>query len=59
VTEVSAAPETLPQELADALASERRALGGVAGTVLYFSTVGSTNDVAVKLPCQDRMKVSW
>jgi len=49
VTEVSAAPETLPQELADALASERRALGGVAGTVLYFSTVGSTNDVAVKL----------
>jgi len=49
VTEVSAAPGALPEELADALAGERRALAGLAGTVLYFSSVGSTNDIAVKM----------
>lgn len=39
----------MPAELADALAAAAPRLGGFAATALYFSTVGSTNDVAAGL----------
>ncbi len=42
-------PEQLPADLAEALGRVRGRLGRLASTVLYFSSVGSTNDVAAKL----------
>ena len=42
-------PEVLPDELANALSDARDRLGVVARRVLYFSSIGSTNDVAAKL----------
>ena len=37
----------LPRELADALARARPRLGSLASDVLFFPTIGSTNDVAI------------
>lgn len=39
-------PRPLPAELEDALAARRDRLGALAGRILYFETIGSTNDVA-------------
>lgn len=41
--------QPLPPDLEDALAARRDRLGALARTVLYFDTIGSTNDVAVAL----------
>ena len=41
--------EPLPSDFADALARTRPRLGRLASTVLFFSTTGSTNDVAAHL----------
>ena len=41
--------QPLPPDLADALDACRDRLGGLAARVLYFETVGSTNDVAATL----------
>ncbi len=38
----------LPADLADAIARARPRLGRLASTVLYFETIGSTNDEAAK-----------
>ncbi len=42
-------PQPLPPELEEALASRRDRLGRLAGRILYFETIGSTNDVAASL----------
>ena len=45
----------LPRELADALDRARdrvNGLGGLGSTILYFPTIGSTNDVALALAAQ-------
>ncbi len=39
-------PRSLPPELTEALAARRDRLGALAGRILYFDTIGSTNDVA-------------
>lgn len=39
-------PQPLPRELADALDARRDRLGPLANRILYFETIGSTNDVA-------------
>jgi BirA family biotin operon repressor/biotin-[acetyl-CoA-carboxylase] ligase len=46
---VSDHPRPLPAELDEALAVRRDRLGVLAGRILYFDTVGSTNDVAAGL----------
>jgi BirA family biotin operon repressor/biotin-[acetyl-CoA-carboxylase] ligase len=43
------APEPLPQEYADAFARVQDRCGILGSRVLYFSTIGSTNDVAAAL----------
>lgn len=43
-------PDALPADLAEALGQTSR--GRLAGPVLYFSEIGSTNDVAVSLASQ-------
>jgi BirA family transcriptional regulator, biotin operon repressor / biotin---[acetyl-CoA-carboxylase] ligase len=40
-------PQPIPLELASALGRERPRLGRLASTLLYFDTIGSTNDVAM------------
>jgi BirA family biotin operon repressor/biotin-[acetyl-CoA-carboxylase] ligase len=42
----------LPPDLADALARVRRRLDPLGSTILYFQTIGSTNDVALTLATQ-------
>ena len=42
-------PSPLPPELDDALAARRDRLGPLANRILYFETIGSTNDVAAGL----------
>jgi len=42
-------PQSVPAELADALDAYRDRLGTTARRVLYFETIGSTNDVAASL----------
>jgi BirA family biotin operon repressor/biotin-[acetyl-CoA-carboxylase] ligase len=42
-------PEALPGDLADALMAAGPQLGRLASRVLYFSSIGSTNDVAAAL----------
>ncbi len=42
-------PDALPAEFAEALARVRSRLGGLGAPVLFFSTIGSTNDVAAAL----------
>src|SRR5207244_7564928 len=42
-------PEPLPPDIAEALQRARHRLGRVGGRLLYFSKVGSTNDVAAEL----------
>ena len=42
-------PQPLPRDLADALDERRDRLGPLAGQVLYFESVGSTNDIAASL----------
>ncbi len=42
-------PQTLPSDFAEALAERRDRLGALAGPVLFFETIGSTNDVAATL----------
>jgi BirA family biotin operon repressor/biotin-[acetyl-CoA-carboxylase] ligase len=42
-------PDPMPPELADALATAAPRLGSFASRSIYFSTVGSTNDVASAL----------
>jgi BirA family biotin operon repressor/biotin-[acetyl-CoA-carboxylase] ligase len=42
----------LPQDLADALARVHQRLDGLGSTILYFPTIGSTNDVALALAAQ-------
>ena len=49
MSEPSIAPEALPAEFAEAFAVEEKALASLARSVLYFATVGSTNDVALRL----------
>jgi BirA family transcriptional regulator, biotin operon repressor / biotin---[acetyl-CoA-carboxylase] ligase len=39
-------PQPLPAELADALAERRQRLGVLGEPILFFDTIGSTNDVA-------------
>jgi BirA family biotin operon repressor/biotin-[acetyl-CoA-carboxylase] ligase len=46
---VSTPPEPLPAELADALDAVRHRLGLLGSRVLYFRSIGSTNDVATAL----------
>lgn len=46
---MSSQPLPLPAELADALDARRDRLGPVAGRIVYFETIGSTNDVAASL----------
>jgi BirA family biotin operon repressor/biotin-[acetyl-CoA-carboxylase] ligase len=43
------APAPLPAELADALAHARPRLGRLGTTMLFFPTVASTNDIALRL----------
>lgn len=43
------APEAIPKDFASALSAAGSRLGRLAGRVVFFSTVGSTNDVAAKL----------
>lgn len=42
-------PQPLPSDLADALEARRRDLAPLGGEILYFETIGSTNDVAATL----------
>jgi len=42
-------PSPAPPGLAEALEARRERLGGFAGLLQYFETVGSTNDVAARL----------
>jgi BirA family biotin operon repressor/biotin-[acetyl-CoA-carboxylase] ligase len=42
-------PDDLPTELAEAFAQVRPRLGRLGGRVLFFSSIGSTNDVAASL----------
>ena len=42
-------PRPLPPELDEALAARRDRLGALAGRIVYFETIGSTNDVASSL----------
>jgi BirA family transcriptional regulator, biotin operon repressor / biotin---[acetyl-CoA-carboxylase] ligase len=42
-------PQPLPAEFADALAVRRDRLAPLATSILYFETIGSTNDVAASL----------
>jgi BirA family biotin operon repressor/biotin-[acetyl-CoA-carboxylase] ligase len=46
---VSEQPSPLPSELADALAERRDRLGVLGQPILYYETIGSTNDVAAAL----------
>lgn len=46
---MSVQPQPLPSDLADALAARADRLGPVAQRVVYFETIGSTNDVAATL----------
>jgi BirA family biotin operon repressor/biotin-[acetyl-CoA-carboxylase] ligase len=46
---VFAEHQMLPPELADALDACRDRLGVIAGRVLYFPSIGSTNDIAASL----------
>jgi len=39
----------LPAELAHAIAERRSRLGPIGQSILYFETIGSTNDVAASL----------
>lgn len=43
---MSIQPEPPPRELVEALSAVRHRLGGLGSRLLYFSTIGSTNDVA-------------
>jgi BirA family transcriptional regulator, biotin operon repressor / biotin---[acetyl-CoA-carboxylase] ligase len=49
--------DELPAELADALERARPRLGRVASTVLFFPSVGSTNDIALSRSAQDGLVV--
>jgi BirA family biotin operon repressor/biotin-[acetyl-CoA-carboxylase] ligase len=40
-------PQAIPRELANAIGRELPRLGRLASTLLYFDTIGSTNDVAM------------
>jgi BirA family biotin operon repressor/biotin-[acetyl-CoA-carboxylase] ligase len=40
-------PQRIPRELANAIGRERPRLGRLGSTLLYFDTIGSTNDVAM------------
>ncbi|HUR34265.1 MAG TPA: biotin--[acetyl-CoA-carboxylase] ligase [Vicinamibacterales bacterium] len=42
-------PQPLPAELEEAIAARRHRLGAIARQILYFETIGSTNDVAASL----------
>ena len=42
-------PQPLPRDLAEALDLRRAHLGLLGREVLYFETIGSTNDVAATL----------
>jgi BirA family biotin operon repressor/biotin-[acetyl-CoA-carboxylase] ligase len=46
---VSEQPQPLPAELAEALQQRRDRLGVIARQIVYFETIGSTNDVAASL----------
>ena len=46
---LSVEPDPLPADFANAFADVGDRLGGFGGQVLYFSTIGSTNDVAATL----------
>jgi BirA family biotin operon repressor/biotin-[acetyl-CoA-carboxylase] ligase len=46
---VSPSPQPLPRDIADALELQRPHLEPLARDVLYFETIGSTNDVAATL----------
>ena len=45
----SSEPEPLPPDFANAFSNVSDRLGGLCGRVVYFSTIGSTNDVAATL----------
>ena len=49
MTERSAPPDALPAEFAEAFAAEQDALDPLGSQILYYSSVGSTNDVALRL----------
>jgi BirA family biotin operon repressor/biotin-[acetyl-CoA-carboxylase] ligase len=42
-------PQPIPQDLAEALDERRNRLGPIASQLLYFDSIGSTNDVAASL----------
>ncbi|MGE0705095.1 MAG: bifunctional biotin--[acetyl-CoA-carboxylase] synthetase/biotin operon repressor, partial [Vicinamibacterales bacterium] len=42
-------PSELPSEFADALARASGRLGRLGSPILYFTSIGSTNDVAMSL----------
>jgi BirA family transcriptional regulator, biotin operon repressor / biotin---[acetyl-CoA-carboxylase] ligase len=46
-------PQPLPADLADALSSRHDRLSPLGGQVLYFDSIGSTNDVAATLAVDD------
>jgi BirA family biotin operon repressor/biotin-[acetyl-CoA-carboxylase] ligase len=50
---LSSSRSNLPREFAEAFAQARDRLDGLASTILFFPTIGSTNDVALKLAADD------
>jgi BirA family biotin operon repressor/biotin-[acetyl-CoA-carboxylase] ligase len=42
-------PQPIPQDLAEALDARRNRLGPIASQLLYFDSIGSTNDIAASL----------
>jgi len=46
---VTEQPQPLPAELSEAIAQRRDRLGAIARQIVYFETIGSTNDVAASL----------
>ena len=42
-------PQPIPQDLAEALDERRNRLGPIASQLLYFDSIGSTNDIAASL----------
>src|SRR3954468_6063035 len=49
---MSLQPDRVPPEFAGALSAAAPRLGGLASQVLFFESVGSTNDVASSLAAQ-------
>lgn len=47
-------PQPLPVELADAIAQRRDRLGALGSQIVYFETIGSTNDIAASLATSGR-----